>query len=159
MQLQQAIFGAGCFWHVEHYFSKIKGVKSTSVGYSGGNTKNPKYSDVCTGLTGHIEVVKVIFDTKIITYDKLVDHFWKIHDPCSLDKQGPDVGTQYKSVIFATNTIQKEIAIKSKRNFNLKKYNDKIVTIIEILKKFYRAEEYHQKYIEKNQLSPNNVCK
>ena len=74
MQLQQAIFGAGCFWHVEHYFSKIKGVKSTSVGYSGGNTKNPKYSDVCTGLTGHIEVVKVIFDTKIITYDKCIPH-------------------------------------------------------------------------------------
>ena len=159
MKLEKAIFGAGCFWHIEEFFSNLKGVLSTRVGYACGTSKNPTYKEVCEGKTGHVEVVEVTFDPRIIKYDELLKHFWHIHDPCSLDKQGPDVGTQYKSVIFATNTIQKEIAIKSKRNFNLKKYNDKIVTIIENLKKFYLAEEYHQKYIEKNQLSPNNVCK
>ena len=157
MQLEQAIFGAGCFWHIEHYFSSIKGVKSTVVGYSGGKTKNPSYQEVCEGKTGHIEVVKIIFDPNIINFDKLVKHFWKIHDPCSIDKQGPDIGTQYKSVIFTTNLIQKEIALKSKKIFNKKKYKDKIVTIIVKLHKFYRAEVYHQKYIEKNSLSHRKI--
>lgn len=147
--MEKATFGAGCFWGVEDSFQKIKGVVSTMVGYMGGNLKNPTYKDVCTDKTGHIEVVQMTYDPSIISYEKLLEIFWSIHDPTQLDRQGPDIGTQYRSVIFYHTKEQKKIAEKSKQKQS-KIIKKEIVTEITPAKEFYPAEEYHQKYLEKN---------
>lgn len=145
-----ALFGAGCFWGVEEYFQKLPGVIQTKVGYSGGKTKNPTYESVCYENTGHAEVLEIQFDNKIITYEELIGHFWKCHDPTTLDRQGPDVGSQYRSAIFYLNDEQKKIAEKSKIKYQ-SNFNNNIVTEITKADKFYLAEEYHQNFIQKKQ--------
>jgi peptide-methionine (S)-S-oxide reductase len=149
--MQKAAFGAGCFWGVEAAFQKIKGVKSTIVGYMGGNFKNPTYEDVCTDKTGHAEVVQIEFDPKLISYEELLEIFWKNHDPTELNRQGFDFGTQYRSVIFYYNEVQKKLAEESKNKKQVELKNNKIiVTEITPARDFYPAEEYHQKYLEKH---------
>lgn len=150
--MEFATFGAGCFWGVEAIFQKIKGVVKTTVGYMGGNTKNPTYEQVCTDKTGHAEVIQITYDPEQINYEKLLDKFWEIHDPTQLNRQGPDIGTQYKSVIFYHNEMQKRFSERSK-NRQQKNYNKKIVTEITPALEFYPAEEYHQKYYEKHGLT------
>lgn len=146
----KATFGAGCFWCVEDIFRKTKGVTSTAVGYSGGWQKNPTYQDVCTDMTGHAEVVQVEFDPSILPYEKLLDVFWQSHDPTSLDRQGPDVGKQYRSVIFCHDENQEKIAKQSKENLDQSgKLGKKTVTEIKPAAEFYKAEEYHQQYYTK----------
>ncbi len=145
--MEIATFGAGCFWGVEAAFQKIKGVIKTTVGYMGGTTKNPSYEDVCTDKTGHAEVVQVQFDNKTVTYEELLDIFWKIHDPTQLNRQGFDLGTQYRSVIFYHNQKQKILAEKSKNK--QEKFKKPIITEIVPAKEFYKAEEYHQNYLKK----------
>ena len=149
--MEKALFGAGCFWGVEETFSKIPGVLKTEVGYSGGNTINPNYETVCSGMTNHAEVVLVEYDQDQILYQDLIIHFWKCHDPTTLNRQGPDVGTQYRSVIFYFDDNQKTIAEDSKINYS-KKFNLQIITEISKVKEYYKAEEYHQKYIQKTGL-------
>lgn len=145
-----ATFGAGCFWGVEHILRKVEGVVNTTVGYAGGAVENPSYQDITTGTTGHAEVVQVKFDPKILTYESLLDFFWRLHDPTQLNKQDNDVGTQYRSVIFYHSLEQKEQAQISKDKFDAKKvFKKKAVTEISKLKKFYTAEEYHQDYLVK----------
>ena len=156
MKIEKAIFGAGCFWSVEAAFRQIKGVLKTMVGYSGGYLKNPSYENVCTNKTGHVEVVQVDFNPKKVSYEKLLDIFWNIHNPTTLNRQGLDVGTQYKSVIFYNNEKQKNLAIKSKEKIQ-KKFKNKIVTEIKKAKTFYKAEEYHQQYLEKRGLSTCHI--
>jgi peptide-methionine (S)-S-oxide reductase len=151
MKNEKATFGSGCFWHVEEIFRKTKGVISTSVGFMGGELKNPNYKDVCSGKTGHAEVVNLEFDSKKVSYKELLDVFWKIHDPTQLNRQGPDIGSQYRSVIFYHNQNQKEEAIKSKKK-RQKDHENKIVTEIEPASEFWKAEEYHQKYLKKQGL-------
>ena len=146
--IQKALFGAGCFWGVEEHFRKINGVKNTNVGYSGGKTKDPTYESVCYENTDHAEVLLVEFDSDIISYENLLDEFWKCHDPTTLDRQGPDIGRQYRSVIYYFNDLQKNIADKSKEKYQASLEN-KIVTEISKADFFYKAEEYHQKYIQK----------
>jgi len=146
----KATFGAGCFWCVEDVFRRTKGVISTTVGYSGGNTKNPTYNDVCTDLTGHAEVVQVEYDPNVLPYGNLLDVFWNSHDPTQLNRQGPDIGTQYRSVIFCHDPQQEEIARKSKEALGKSgKFGKKIVTEIQPATEFYKAEEYHQQYYAK----------
>jgi peptide-methionine (S)-S-oxide reductase len=149
--MEKALFGAGCFWGVEETFRKIPGVVKTEVGYTGGHTLNPTYQSICEGDTNHVEVVLVEYDNKIISYDKLLNHFWKCHDPTTLNRQGPDIGTQYRSAIFYFDDNQKKIATESKINF-AKENNLIIVTEISQLSDYYKAEEYHQKYIQKTGL-------
>ena len=149
--MQKATFGAGCFWGVEASFQKIKGVISTTVGYTGGKTKNPTYEQVCTDKTGHAEVVQIIFDPSVVSYEKLLGVFWSIHNPTQLNRQGPDIGTQYRSVIFYHSEEQKKIAEQSKQK-QLLRYKKELTTEITPIKEFYPAEEYHQKYFEKNRL-------
>ena len=149
--MEKALFGAGCFWGVEETFSKIPGVLKTEVGYSGGNIINPNYETVCSGTTNHAEVVLVEYDQNQILYQDLIVHFWECHDPTTLNRQGPDVGTQYRSVIFYFDDNQKTIAENSKINHS-KKSNLQIVTEISKAKEYYKAEEYHQKYIQKTGL-------
>ena len=149
--MENALFGAGCFWGVEEFFRKNKGVIETKVGYSGGITNNPSYEEVCLGNTNHVEVLLIKFDENIINYSKLLDLFWQCHDPTTLNRQGPDIGTQYRSVIFYYSNLQKEIAEKSKLNYQ-SKFNGKIVTEIEKAKEFYEAEDYHQCYIQKRSI-------
>ena len=151
---QKATFGAGCFWGVEEIFRTQKGVKETAVGYMGGTTKSPTYEDVCADRSGHAEVVHIQFDPQEITYETLLTIFWKNHDPTTMNQQGPDVGTQYRSVIFYHTKEQQKIAIKSKQA-QQKKMTKKIVTVIVPAVTFYLAEEYHQKYLLKRGL---NVC-
>lgn len=151
--MEKATFGAGCFWGVEAAFQKVKGVTSTTVGYMGGNFKNPTYEDVCTDKTGHAEVLQITYDPSKVSYEKLLEIFWNIHDPTQLNKQGPDTGTQYRSAIFYHNEQQKKLAEESKKKL---KYNKPIVTEIIKAKEFYPAEEYHQKYLEKHGLK---TCK
>ena len=146
--MQKALFGAGCFWGVEEYFRKIPGVKITRVGYSGGYTKNPTYENVCTGTSEHVEVLQLDFDDNKISYEKLLDHFWKCHDPTTLNRQGPDIGRQYRSAIFYYSDIQKEIAESSKIKHQ-PKFNNNIVTEITKADTFYLAEDYHQRFIQK----------
>lgn len=155
MKTEKATFAAGCFWGVEAAFRQIKGVKSTQVGYMGGSMKNPTYEDVCTDRTGHAEAVEVTFDPKKVSYEKLLDVFWNNHDPTQMNRQGPDTGTQYRSVIFYRNSKQKTAAEKSKLQLqkSLKYKNRKIATEIVAATDFYRAEEYHQQYLEKKGLS------
>ena len=158
MKKEIATFGAGCFWHVEAAFRQIKGVAKTTVGYMGGKLKNPTYEDVCTDETGHSEVVQVEYDSSIISYEKILEVFWKNHDPTQLNRQGPDVGTQYKSVIFYHNSAQKKAAITSKEKIEKSgKYNKPIMTEIVLASTFYKAEEYHQQYLEKRGLSTCNI--
>ena len=150
--IQKALFGAGCFWGVEEHFRIISGIITTEVGYSGGNTKNPTYESVCYQNTNHAEVLLVNFDDEIITYAKLVDEFWKCHDPTTIDRQGPDIGSQYRSVIYYFDEFQKKIAETSKAKHQTS-FNNMIVTEITKADTFYKAEEYHQKYIQKRALS------
>ena len=146
--IEKALFGAGCFWGVEEHFRKINGVIKTEVGYSGGNTKNPTYESVCYENTNHAEVLLIEFDNELISFDLLVEEFWKCHDPTTLNRQGPDVGRQYRSVIYYFNDLQKNIANKSKEKHQ-ESFQHKIVTEISHADIFYKAEEYHQKYILK----------
>ena len=150
MQTEKATFGAGCFWGVEETFRNLKGVLSTAVGYAGGTKENPTYEDVCTDKTGHAEVVQVEFDPSQISYDELLNIFWPNHDPTSLNRQGPDVGTQYRSVIFYHSPEQQAAANASKEKIAKSgRFNRPIVTHIEPAPKFWRAEEYHQRYLQK----------
>jgi peptide-methionine (S)-S-oxide reductase len=152
--MEKATFGAGCFWHVEESFRHLKGVISTTVGYIGGTFKNPTYEDVCTDKTGHAEVVELTFDPKEITYEELLRVFWDIHDPTTKNRQGPDVGTQYRSAIFYRSSEQQTTAELSKRNLEQSgKYSKKIVTEITKATTFYPAEEYHQQYLAKHGLA------
>lgn len=148
--LEKATFGAGCFWHIEEEFKRLKGVISTSVGFMGGDFKTPSYKDVCTGKTGHAEVVHLEYDPKVVSYEELLEVFWNIHDPTTLNKQGPDIGTQYRSAIFFHNKEQEKLANESKVKLeNSDKFKNKIVTEIKPAQAFYIAEEYHQRYFEK----------
>jgi len=150
---EKATFAAGCFWGVEFAFAKVPGVVSTQVGYTGGHTENPTYKDVCTDRTGHAEAAEITYDPAQISYQQLLDVFWNIHDPTTLNRQGPDVGTQYRSAIFYHNKDQHGAAIASKRKLEQSRRFDKpIVTEITPASKFYRAEEYHQHYFEKHGL-------
>jgi peptide-methionine (S)-S-oxide reductase len=152
--MEKATFGAGCFWHVEEAFRCIPGVLSTRVGFMGGTLRNPTYEDVCTGKTGHAEVVEVTFDPKKISYEQLLNIFWEIHDPTTLNRQGPDIGTNYRSVIFYSTPEQRITAEHSKEIMEKsKKYRKKVVTEITKATEFYQAEEYHQHYLEKQGLS------
>lgn len=146
-----AIFGAGCFWGIEVAFGKVKGVTSTSVGYTGGATDNPTYEQVCTGKTNHAEVVWVEFDPSSVSYEELLDVFWGCHDPTTLNRQGPDRGTQYRSVIFFADPAQEAAAIKSKEQ-NIGRFPNPIVTEITAESKYYIAEDYHQQYLAKRGL-------
>lgn len=146
-----ATFGAGCFWGVEAAFRRLPGVVDTAVGYSGGHMPNPTYKDVCAHTTGHAEVVQVTFDPRKISYDQLLDVFWQIHNPTQVNRQGPDIGTQYRSAIFVHSPEQKAIAEKSKAALAAsRKFQRPIATEITTAGPFYRAEEYHQKYLEKH---------
>ena len=148
--LQIATFSAGCFWGVEDAFMKVRGVKSTRVGYSGGNLPNPTYEDVCTDRTGHAEAIQVKYDPIEISYEELLDLFWSIHNPTTKDRQGPDIGTQYRSTILYHNSEQESIARKAKQDLeDSNKFQNKIVTEIVPATKFYQAEDYHQKYYQK----------
>jgi peptide methionine sulfoxide reductase msrA/msrB len=148
--LVQASFGAGCFWGVEAAFRQLPGVRETAVGYQGGTVKNPNYEDVCTGRTGHAEVIHVEFDPAEVSYDKLLELFWSNHDPTTPNRQGPDVGTQYRSVIFYYTPAQKTAAEASKATLEAsRRFSRPIVTQILPAPDFYRAEEYHQQYLEK----------
>jgi len=155
MSLQKATFGAGCFWGVEGEFRQLpKGVVSTAVGYEGGTMKNPTYRDVCTDRTGHAEVVEVEYEPEKISYEDLLKVFWANHDPTTLNRQGPDVGTQYRSVIFYHTPEQQAAALASKEKLEKSgRYRRPIVTEIVPATSFYRAEDYHQQYLEKRGLS------
>ena len=149
--MANAIFGAGCFWGIEVAFGKVKGVTSTSVGYTGGATDNPTYEQVCTGKTNHAEVVWVEFDPSSVSYEELLDVFWGCHDPTTLNRQGPDRGTQYRSVIYFADPAQEAAAIKSKEQ-NSGRFPNPIVTEITAESKYYIAEDYHQQYLAKRGL-------
>jgi len=146
--MQKSYLALGCFWKPEETFRQLTGVKETEVGYAGGGTSNVSYEEVCTGKTGHTETVKITYDEKIISYEELLEVFFKTHDPTQKDMQYPDVGTQYRSEIFYENEQQKKIAEKYKNLFN-KKFDEKIETNISKIKNYCKAEEYHQKYIMK----------
>ena len=150
MPTETARFGAGCFWGVEATFRQVPGVLATRVGYAGGATDHPTYEQVCTDRTGHAEVVEVIFDPSRVTYDKLLDVFWENHDPTTRNRQGPDVGTQYRSVVFYTTPEQKAAAIASRDRLQASgRLHRPVVTEIEPAPAFHAAEEYHQLYLEK----------
>ena len=146
--MEIAVLALGCFWGPEIKFSKIEGIIKTEVGYCGGNSRTTTYKEVCTGDTNHAEVVKLDFDEKIITYEKILKTFFQIHDPTTLNSQGPDFGTQYRSEIFYLNENQKKIAEKVLSDIN-ERLSSKVVTKISLLKNYCPAEEYHQKYLEK----------
>ena len=151
--MEKAMFGGGCFWGVETTFRLVKGVTSATVGYSGGSLNNPTYEDVCSGKTGHAEVVQVEYDPSKVSYEELLEVFWNIHDPTILNRQGPDIGTQYRSAIFFHTPEQEAVAIASKEKLqNSGRYKRPIVTEITSASEFYRAEEYHQRYYEKHGL-------
>jgi peptide-methionine (S)-S-oxide reductase len=148
--MEKATFAAGCFWGVEANFRRVKGVIATAVGYTGGNFEDPTYEDVCTGRTGHAEAVDILFDPAVVGYAQLLEVFWNIHDPTTANRQGPDIGTQYRSAIFYHDQEQKNTAIASReRAQNSGKFKRPIVTEIVPASAFYRAEEYHQQYFEK----------
>ena len=150
----KATFGAGCFWHVEDLLGKTKGVNSTKVGYTGGQLPNPTYEEVCTDKTGHAEAVEVEYDPDEISYEELLEVFWNNHNPTTLNRQGPDMGIQYRSAIFYHNDEQKEIAEKSKQLLDKSgRHESPVVTQIVPAPTFYKAEEYHQKYFKKHGFS------
>jgi peptide-methionine (S)-S-oxide reductase len=152
--MAKALFGAGCFWGVEAAFRQVEGVLATAVGYSGGRQENPTYEDVCSGTTGHAEVVEVEYDPSKVSYEKLLDVFWENHDPTTLNRQGPDVGEQYRSAIFFQSPDQEAAARASKERLEKSgRFKRPIVTEIEPASTFYRAEEYHQRYLEKHGLA------
>ena len=152
--MKKATFAAGCFWGVEATFRMVEGVVSTAVGYTGGDMENPTYEDVCNKNTGHAETVLVEFDSSKVSYDKLLEVFWDLHDPTTLNRQGPDFGSQYRSAIFYQNEEQKTAAIVSKERLQSSgKYSKDIVTEITPASKFYMAENYHQQYLEKRGLA------
>lgn len=146
----KATFAAGCFWGVEVAFRQVEGVSSAAVGYEGGHLENPSYQDICSGQTGHAEVVEVEFDPSKVSYDELLEVFWSNHDPTTLDRQGPDVGAQYRSSVFYHSPEQEAAAEESKRRQDASgRFRGPIVTAIEPAATFWRAEEYHQQYLEK----------
>ena len=147
--IETATFGGGCFWCMEAEFQRIPGVKHVTSGFAGGHTENPSYEAVCTGSTGHAEVTQIEFDPQKISYEKLLNYFWDAHDPTTLNRQGADAGTQYRSVILYENEAQKAAAEKSKTEAQ-KRFKDTVVTQIVPLKKFYKAEDYHQNYYNDN---------
>jgi peptide-methionine (S)-S-oxide reductase len=148
--MKVATFGAGCFWGVEDAFRRVEGVVATEVGYSGGTTENPTYEDVCTARTGHAEVVRVEYDPEKVSYEQLLDVFWDIHDPTTLNRQGPDVGDQYRSVIFFHDDDQRDAANASIARLQAAgRFRRPIVTQVVPASTFFRAEEYHQQYNEK----------
>ena len=146
--MEIAVLACGCFWGPEIKFSKLEGITKTEVGYCGGNSKNTTYKEVCTGNTNHAEVIKLSFDPKIISYEKILDFFFEIHDPTTLNFQGPDFGTQYRSEIFYFDNNQKNIAEKTLEKIN-NKLSGKVVTKVSIIKNYCKAEDYHQRYLEK----------
>lgn len=150
-QLEKATFGAGCFWCVEAVFQDLKGVESVRSGYAGGHVKNPSYREVCAGNTGHAEVAQITFNPGVISYRDLLTVFWHTHNPTTPNRQGADVGSQYRSVIFYHNDKQKELAEKSRTKINSSNlWNEPVVTEIEALETFYKAEEDHQNYYRNN---------
>ncbi len=150
-----ATFGAGCFWCVEALFQQLDGVQQVRSGYCGGSVSNPSYKEVCTGTTGHAEVCQIVFDPSVITYDELLQVFWQSHDPTTLNKQGNDVGTQYRSVVFFHSDAQKATAEKYKKELNEQKvWPDPVVTEIAPISTFYPAEDYHQNYFNENGSQP-----
>lgn len=153
MKLEKATLAGGCFWCIEAVFKRIDGVKSVVSGYSGGGMDNPSYEDVCSGETGHAEAVQVTFDPKKIGYEEILDIFWKAHDPTTVNRQGADVGSQYRSVIFYHDKKQKEIAEKSVKKTS-KIFRTPIVTEIVPFENFYKAEDYHQQYYDRNTNAP-----
>lgn len=157
-QTKKATFGAGCFWGVEELFRTTPGVISTAVGYEGGSTERPTYEQVCADNTGHAEVVEVEFDPDKVTYERLLELFWANHNPSTLNRQGPDVGTQYRSVIFVHDDAQRAIAEASLAKVNSEgKWKGKVVTTIEPAKTFWKAEDYHQQYLAKRGLSTCHI--
>jgi len=153
--MKKATFAAGCFWGIEAAFEKIKGVEKTTVGYTGGKTKNPTYEQVCTGATNHTEAIEIIYNPDEIKYEQLLETFWMMHDPTQKNRQGPDIGTQYRSAIFYHNQEQKQIAKQSKKQKE-KDLGVKIQTEITAASEFYESEEYHQKHLKKQ---GRNSCK
>ena len=149
---EKATFGAGCFWGIEAEFRKVEGVVDATVGYSGGALENPTYKDVCSGTTGHAEVVEVEYDPSKVSYEELLEVFWENHDPTTPNRQGPDVGTQYRSAIFF-HTPEQEAAARASKERAQDRFKKPIVTEITPAAEFYRAEEYHQRYFEKNRLA------
>lgn len=157
-EMQMAMFGLGCFWGAERKFWAINGVYSTAVGYAGGYTPNPKYEEVCTGMTGHNEVVRVVFDDKVVTYEDLLTVFWELHDPTQGMRQGNDTGTQYRSGIYTYNDTQQKLAEASRDQYQMLLKDagyGEITTEIIAAPEFYYAEDYHQQYLEKN---PGGYC-
>ena len=153
--MQKATFGAGCFWCVEAVFERLDGVKDVMPGYTGGHKNNPTYKEICTGMTGHAEVAQVTYDSKIITFNELLDMFWKSHDPTTRNRQGNDIGTQYRSAIFYHNDEQKLLAEESKLKVdNSHIFTNPIVTEITKLDKFWPAEDYHNNYYANNMDQP-----
>ena len=156
--MELATFGAGCFWGVEVAFRNVRGVKNALVGYLGGTLANPTYKDVCTGRTGHAEVVQVEYDPAEVSYDRLLDVFWENHDPTTLNRQGPDVGTQYRSAIFYHTPEQRAAAVASKTRLESSgKLRRPVVTEITEASTFYPAEDYHQRYLEKRGLASCHI--
>lgn len=154
MSTEKATFGAGCFWGVEATFRAVPGVTNATSGYAGGKTENPSYEDVCSHATGHAEVVQVEFDPAVVSYDRLLEVFWANHNPTTLNRQGPDVGDQYRSVIFYHSPEQQRAAEESKARLDAEgRFKRPIVTFIQPAPTFYPAEDYHQRYLEKRGLS------
>lgn len=157
-EMERATFAAGCFWGVESAFRQVPGVKDVTVGYTGGRTTDPTYRQVCSGETGHAEAVEIVYDPTEVTFDTLLDVFWRIHDPTQINRQGPDVGEQYRSAVFYHTPEQKQKAEASKKALNRSgMLRRPIATKIEEARPFYRAEEYHQRYLEKNGLAACHV--
>jgi peptide-methionine (S)-S-oxide reductase len=150
---ETAVLGGGCFWCVEAVYERLSGVISVESGYAGGTTENPTYEEVCTGTTGHAEVVRITFDPSVISYDSLLSMFWDAHDPTTLNRQGADAGTQYRSVIFYQTEAQKNAAERSRSQIQ-KSFAKPVVTAIEPLRRFYKAEEYHQDYFRNHPNAP-----
>ena len=156
--LEKATFGAGCFWGVEAAFRRIPGVTDTAVGYAGGTLDNPSYHDVCSGTTGHAEVVEVTYDPGEVSYEQLLNVFWDNHNPTTLNRQGPDVGSQYRSAIFAHSPEQHDAAVAAIDDLNTNgRFPRPIVTEVTPASTFYRAEEYHQRYLEKRGLAQCHI--
>lgn len=158
MTLKKATFAAGCFWGVEATFMKVKGVVQTEVGYMGGHTESPTYRDVCTDRTGHAEVVQVTYDDSVVSYAQLLDVFWISHDPTQKNRQGPDVGTQYRTAVFYHDEEQRSIAERSKNAVDGSgRFKRPVATLLERAGPFWRAEEYHQKYLQKKGLDTCHI--
>ena len=153
MSTETATFGAGCFWGVEYVFERVPGVLSTEVGYAGGHTENPTYRDVCSHGTGHAEVLRVEFDPSVVSFEQLLEVFWAMHDPTQVDRQGPDVGDQYRSAIF-TNSDEQQRAAEASRAAAQARFDRPIATEITPAGPFYPAEDYHQRYYDKNGHEP-----